>query len=121
MGRPSRARRAANRKRRRAGVSSGKNKWNSRDPSWAQTQAGRRSLRAIKNLRTVAFGTVTNPEFDPNIPAAYPLESQADLLGEMPVRLRAEDEALVAYGFGGQRVAIPASSIRQVIIHPGFE
>jgi len=62
-----------------------------------------------------------DPEFDPRFPAAYPVEARASLLGEMPVRLRAEGKMLVAYGFGGQRVEIPATSIRQVWIHPEFE
>jgi hypothetical protein len=39
----------------------------------------------------------------------------------MPVRLRAEGKSLVAYGFGGQRIEIPAASVRQVWIHPEFE
>jgi hypothetical protein len=39
----------------------------------------------------------------------------------MPVRLRAEGKVLVAHGFGGQRVEIPARSIRHVWIHPEFE
>lgn len=62
-----------------------------------------------------------DPEFDPRFPAAYPVEGRVSLLGEMPVRLRAEGRMLVAYGFGGQRVEIPAKSIRQVWIHPEFE
>ena len=72
-------------------------------------------------MRTVVFGRLGDPEFDPRLPAAYPLESRAGLLGEVPVRLRAEGKMLVAYGFGGQRVAIPARSVRQVWIHPEFE
>jgi len=67
-------------------------------------------------MRTVVFGGLG----DPKSPSAYPAEGGAGLLGEMPVRLRAEGEALVAHGFGGQRVEIPASSIRQVWIHPEF-
>jgi hypothetical protein len=72
-------------------------------------------------MRTVAFSRLGDPEFDPESPAAYPIETEANLMGEMPVRLRAEGKNLVAYGFGGQRVVIPAASIRQVWIHPEFE
>src|SRR5262245_12040480 len=43
-----------------------------------------------------------------------------DLLGEMPVRLRAEGTSLVAYGFGGQRIQVPASAIECVWIHRGY-
>jgi len=67
------------------------------------------------------FGRLGDPEYDPRSPAAYPVEGRAGLLGEMPVRLCAEGKALVAYGFGGQRVEIPARSIRRVWIHPEFE
>lgn len=72
-------------------------------------------------MRSVVFGGMGDPEFDPKLPAAYPAEGRVGPLGEMPVRLRAEGEALVAYGFGGQRVEIPAASIRQVWIHREFE
>ena len=72
-------------------------------------------------MRTIAFSRLGDPEFDPKFPAAYPVEGRVDLLGEMPVRLRAEGKMLVAYGFGGQRVEIPAKSVRQVWIHPEFE
>jgi hypothetical protein len=72
-------------------------------------------------MRTIVFGRLGDPEFDPKFPAAYPVEGQVGLLGEMPVRLRAEGKSLVAYGFGGQRLEIPATSIRQVWIHPEFE
>jgi hypothetical protein len=72
-------------------------------------------------MRTIAFGRLGDPEFDPESPAAYPVEGRANLMGEMPVRLRAEGKKLVAYGFGGQRVEIPVESIRQVWIHPEFE
>ena len=72
-------------------------------------------------MRSVVFGGMGDPEFDPKLPSAYPAEGRVGLLGEMPVRLRAEGGALVAYGFGGQRVEIPARSIRQVWIHPEFE
>jgi hypothetical protein len=72
-------------------------------------------------MRTIVFGRMGDPEFDPRFPAAYPVEGRAGLLGEMPVRLRAEGKTLVAYGFRGQRVEIPAKSIAQVWIHPEFE
>ena len=72
-------------------------------------------------MRTIAFRRLGDPEFDPRFPAAYPVEGRVDLLGEMPVRLRAEGKTLVAYGFGGQRVEIPARSIAQVWIHCEFE
>jgi hypothetical protein len=72
-------------------------------------------------MRSVVFGGMGDPEFDPKLPSAYPAEGRVGPLGEMPVRLRAEGEALVAYGFGGQRVEIPAQSIKQVWIHPEFE
>jgi hypothetical protein len=72
-------------------------------------------------MRTVVFGKLGDPEFDPKFPAAYPVEGRVNILGEMPVRLRAEGKTLVAYGFGGQRVEIPAESIRQVWIHSEFE
>jgi hypothetical protein len=72
-------------------------------------------------MRTVVFGGLGDPEFDPRFPSAYPVEGRVGLLGEMPVRLCAEGNVLVAYGFGGQRVEIPARSIRQVWIHPEFD
>jgi hypothetical protein len=72
-------------------------------------------------MRTVAFGRLGDPGHDPRFPAAYPVEGRAGLLGEMPVRLCAEGEVLAAYGFGGQRIEIPARSVRHVWIHPEFE
>jgi hypothetical protein len=48
---------------------------------------------------------------DPEHPQAFPAERAMDLMGRIRVRLRAEDRKLVAYGFGGQRIEIPASSI----------
>jgi hypothetical protein len=72
-------------------------------------------------MRTVAFGGSGDPAFDPQFPTAYLAEGRAGVLGEMPVRLCAEGTVLAAYGFGGQRVEIAASSIRQVWIHPEFE
>jgi hypothetical protein len=61
-----------------------------------------------------------DPEFDPRRPAAYPLSRVTDLLGEMPVRLRAEGTSLIAYGFGGQRIQVPAGAIDCVWIHRGY-
>jgi hypothetical protein len=72
-------------------------------------------------MRTVVFGRLGDPEFDPKFPTAYPVEGRVNILGEMPVRLRAEGKMLVAYGFGGQRVEIPPESVRQVWIHSEFE
>ena len=71
-------------------------------------------------MRAVAVNRLGNPEFDPGRPAAYPLSWVTDLLGEMPARLRAEGTALVAYGFGGQRIEVPASAIDGVWIHHGY-
>src|SRR5437667_12507078 len=51
---------------------------------------------------------------DPRHPQAFPAEHAADLVGQIRVRLCAEDGHLVAYGFGGQRVAIPSSKMRAV-------
>jgi hypothetical protein len=51
---------------------------------------------------------------DPRHPQAFPVERAMDLMGRIRVRLRAEDHALVAYGFGGQRIEIPASSVGAV-------
>jgi hypothetical protein len=78
---------------------------------------GLRQARIVRIMRNVVFGRLGDPRF----PVAYPVEARAGLLGEMPVRLCAEGKMLVAYGFGGQRVEIPAESIRQVWIHPEFE
>jgi hypothetical protein len=47
-------------------------------------------------------------ELDQAIPAAYPIDGNTGLMGDMPVRISAEGQALVAYGFGRQRIAIPA-------------
>jgi hypothetical protein len=79
------------------------------------------SARTVSKMRAVVFGRLGDPEYDPRLPVAYPVEGRVGLLGEVPVRLRAEGNVLVAYGFGGQRVEIPARSIRQVWIHPEFE
>ena len=47
----------------------------------------------------------------PAVPTAFPMTGQAGLLGDMPVRLCAEGDDLVAYGFGHQRVVMPASVV----------
>jgi hypothetical protein len=43
---------------------------------------------------------------DPGRPRAFPSTYPMDLMGRIRVRLDAEDGSLVAYGFGGQRVAL---------------
>jgi hypothetical protein len=48
---------------------------------------------------------------DPRRPQAFPARRPMDLLGRIRVWLSAEDHHLVAYGFGGQRIAIPAAEI----------
>ncbi len=53
-------------------------------------------------------------------PEVYPLSGATDLLGRMPVRLRAEHGDLVAYGFENQRIAVPAARIGAVRIHRGW-
>jgi hypothetical protein len=57
---------------------------------------------------------------DPQHPQAFPDERPADLLGRIRVRLSAEDGHLVAYGFGGQRIAIPAAEIGAVHMVDGY-
>ena len=51
---------------------------------------------------------------DPKHPQAFPVERAMDVMGRIRVRLRAEDRKVVAYGYGGQRIEIPASSVRAV-------
>lgn len=51
---------------------------------------------------------------DPAHPQAFPSTYPMDLLGRMRVRLTVEDGNLVAYGFGGQRVVIPAERVGAV-------
>jgi hypothetical protein len=51
---------------------------------------------------------------DSEHPQAFPARRPADLMGRIRVRLCAEGGNLVAYGFGGQRIAIPASSVGAV-------
>jgi hypothetical protein len=50
----------------------------------------------------------------------YPISGAVDLLGRMPVRLCAEGDDLVGYGFAGQRVVIRAAKIATVIVHCGW-
>ncbi|HWG01235.1 MAG TPA: hypothetical protein VG164_05235, partial [Trebonia sp.] len=51
---------------------------------------------------------------------AYPVSGVTDLLGRMPVRLAAGHGELLAYGFNGQRIAIPASEIGAVKVYRGY-
>src|SRR5215469_9504444 len=68
-------------------------------------------------MRPIPPGKLSDREFDPAVPAAYPVTGVADLMGNMPVRVRAEGAALVAYGFGGQRVEVPRAQIGSVLVH----
>jgi hypothetical protein len=65
----------------------------------------------IKNVHVSESGKHHRPVIDPSVPTAFPIEGKANLMGDVPVRLCAEGQTLVAYGFGGQRIAIPASKI----------
>lgn len=51
---------------------------------------------------------------DPAHPQAFPAKYPMDLMGRIRVKLCAEDGNLVAYGFGGQRVVLPATSVGAV-------
>jgi hypothetical protein len=51
---------------------------------------------------------------DPEHPQAFPSTYPMDLMGRIRVRLTAEDEGLVAYGFGRQRVVLPRKSVGAV-------
>lgn len=51
---------------------------------------------------------------DPQRPQTCPLKCPMDLMGRIRVWLAAEDGNLVAYGFGGQRVLLPAKSVGEV-------
>jgi len=51
---------------------------------------------------------------DPAHPQAFPAKYPMDLMGRIRVKLCAEDGNLVAYGFGGQRVALPSKSVGAV-------
>jgi hypothetical protein len=69
-------------------------------------------------------------KLDPVSPVAYPVEGKAGLMGDLPVRISAvkgsavkgsaaessaaERGALVAHGFGGQRIAIPAGELTSI-------
>ena len=52
---------------------------------------------------------------DPAHPQAFPSKYPMDLMGRIRVKLCAEDGGLVAYGFGGQRVTLPAKSVGFVV------
>jgi hypothetical protein len=52
---------------------------------------------------------------DPAHPQAFPSKYPMDLMGRIRVKLCAEDGNLVAYGFGGQRVVLPAKSVGHVV------
>jgi hypothetical protein len=65
-------------------------------------------------MQTLPPGEPKDPKADPAFPAAYPIEGMASLMGDMPVRICAEGGELVAYGFGGQRITIPADEIRDI-------
>jgi hypothetical protein len=51
---------------------------------------------------------------DPVHPLAFPAEDPADLMGRLRVKLRAGDNAVEAYGFGGQKIVIPRSEIKAI-------
>lgn len=51
---------------------------------------------------------------DPAHPRAFPSTYPMDLMGRIRVKLTVEDGNLVGYGFGGQRIVIPASSVGAV-------
>ena len=53
-------------------------------------------------------------------PQAFPATYPMDLRGRVRVKLCAEDGNLVAYGFGGQRIELPAKSVRSVITVSSF-
>ena len=57
---------------------------------------------------------------DPAHPQAFPSKYPMDLMGRIRVKLCAEDGNLVAYGFGGQRVALPAKSTGFVVTVSSF-
>ena len=65
-------------------------------------------------VHSAPAGKVNPGEFDPAIPTAFPLFGRTTLMGEIPVRLRAEGNTLAAYGFGHQRIAIRASDIARI-------
>jgi hypothetical protein len=51
---------------------------------------------------------------DPHRPQAFPTSRATDLMGRIRVRIQADDHSLVAHGFNGQRIVIPASEIGAV-------
>ncbi|MGH3264155.1 MAG: hypothetical protein ACRDNS_19415, partial [Trebonia sp.] len=57
---------------------------------------------------------------DPSHPQAFPSKYPMDLMGRIRVKLCAEDGGLVAYGFGGQRVALPSESVGFVVTASSF-
>jgi hypothetical protein len=57
---------------------------------------------------------------DPARPQAFPSTYPMDLMGRIRVKLCAEDGNLVAYGFGGQRVALPPKSVGTVVTVSAF-
>ena len=57
---------------------------------------------------------------DPARPQAFPSTYPMDLMGRIRVRLCAEDGNLVAYGFGGQRVALAPKSVGFVVTVRSF-
>jgi hypothetical protein len=68
-------------------------------------------------MYTASPGELSDPEFDPTVPVAYPVTAVTDLMGDMPVRVRAEGQDLVVYGFGNQRVAIARAKVGTVMVH----
>jgi hypothetical protein len=60
-----------------------------------------------------------SPDRDEEPLEARPAPPLSDLHGRHPVRLVTEDWELVAYGFGGQRIAIPAEKISEVVLNRG--
>lgn len=70
-------------------------------------------------MRTDFSGWSAKRDAAPPAPAVYPFSGAADLLGRMPVRLTAEDDELVAYGFESQRIAIKPAWIGGMYVHRG--
>ena len=71
-------------------------------------------------MRAVSSGASAGDDAVAIVPDVYPLTGVMDLLGRMPVRLAAEGGELAGYGFGGQRVAIPAADVGAVVVHRGW-
>lgn len=57
---------------------------------------------------------------DPAHPQAFPSTYPMDLMGRIRVRLTVEDGDLVAYGFGGQRIVLPRTSVGAVLTATKF-